>query len=243
MRTRTTMLFWGGMLAAGFAVAPASEEEGARGATGVARTDAPLMRDVPLNAATLPGRGVITLGPLEAPLLPPRVRVANDRSDVVNVFYVVEATGAWRRLGSVSGMATEAFQVPESVGTIRLVLAPVGSEEAFVSGWIGVDEGTDMRPPRRLGGRGSRWGWCGWCESARASMNVQRQDSVALDRRAGARPALRLGERKSPHREHQPPSFSQQPAAHSLQVPSSTAIQRHRAVGGTRGAPGASDLK
>jgi len=148
MKTRTTMLFWGGMLAVGFAVGPASEEEGTRRVPVVVRTDAPpRRRDVPLNAATMTGlrnRGVITLGPLEAPLLPPRVRVANDRLDVVNVFYVVEGTGAWRRLGSVSGTATETFQVPEDVGTIRLVLAPAGGEGSFVSGWIGVDEGTDV---------------------------------------------------------------------------------------------------
>jgi hypothetical protein len=148
MKTRTTVLFWGGMLAVGFAVGPGPEEDGARKTPVVVRTDAPpRRRDVPLNAATLTGlrnRGVITLGPLEAPLLPPRVRVANDRSDVVNVFYVVEATGAWQRLGSVSEMATATFQVPEDVGTIRLVLAPAGGEESFVSGWIGVDEGTDV---------------------------------------------------------------------------------------------------
>jgi hypothetical protein len=143
---RTTMLFWGGMLAAGLAVAPASDDADATGTPVVVRTDRlPRKRDVPLTALTSIGssEAVVTLGPLEAPLLPPRVRVSNDRSDPVNVFYVVEGTGVWQRLGSVSGMATETFQVPEDVGTIRFVLAVAGGEDAFMSGWIRVDEGTD----------------------------------------------------------------------------------------------------
>jgi hypothetical protein len=147
MKTRATMLFWGGMLAVGFAVGPASEEEGARAAPVVVRTDRPpRKRDVPLTALRSTGssEAVITLGPLEPPLLPPRVRVTNDRSDTVTVFYVVEGMGMWRRLGSVSGMATETFQVPEDLGTVRFALAPAGEQAPFVTGWIRMDARTDV---------------------------------------------------------------------------------------------------
>lgn len=119
MKTPLTLLALGGIVTAGgLAVAPSLDE----------------------RTAT----AVVTLGPLEPPVLPPRVRVTNDRSDSVHVFYVVEATDQWRWLGSVASAATRTFRLPDDVGTIRFVLAPAGGEEPFVSGWIAVDVVTDV---------------------------------------------------------------------------------------------------
>jgi len=118
MKTIATLLCGGGVLLAGLVITPSATE----------------------RATT----AVVTLGPVEAPLPTPRVRVSNDHPDSVDVWYV-EAGDAKSatRLGWVSGNATRTFLLPEDAGTIRLVAARRGSQP-FVTGGIEVGLDTDI---------------------------------------------------------------------------------------------------
>jgi hypothetical protein len=119
MKTIATLLGCGGVLMASWAIAPS-----------------------PSKRAATP---VVTLGPIEAPLPTPRVRVSNDQPVSVDVWYVrVGDAKTARRLGWVSGSATRTFLLPEDAGTIRLVVAPRGVGEPFVTGGIEVGPETDI---------------------------------------------------------------------------------------------------
>ena len=116
MKTLATLLCCGGVVAAAFVVIPPADYETA----------------------------VVTLGPLESPLLTPRIRVANERSDTVHVGYRVDGAPGTYQLGSVAADATRTFAVPEGVGTIWIVTEPREGGERFVTGGIGVDLETDI---------------------------------------------------------------------------------------------------
>jgi len=84
MKTLATLLCCGGVLVGGLAIAP-SRDDGAVTAS-------------------------VTLGPLEAPLPTPRVRVSNDHPDSVDVWYVRDGDAkSAKRLGWAAGSATRTF--------------------------------------------------------------------------------------------------------------------------------------
>jgi hypothetical protein len=120
-----TLLGGGGVLVAALAITPSSAER--------------------------PNTAVVTLGPLEAPLPTPRVRVSNDHRDTVDVWYVrVGDPKSVRRLGWVADSATWTFQLPGDADVIRLVVAPGDGSTPLVTAAIDVgpdtDIGVELRP-------------------------------------------------------------------------------------------------
>lgn len=97
-------------------------------------------------AETNTGTGVITVGPVETPvLLTPRVRVANDRTEPLDIWFVPAGVDELQRLGSVPALGTESFALPKSVEAMRIVIQPRGTRGTpFVSGDINVDLQTDV---------------------------------------------------------------------------------------------------
>jgi hypothetical protein len=84
MKTIATLLCGGGVLLAGLVITPSATE----------------------RATT----AVVTLGPVEAPLPTPRVRVSNDHPDSVDVWYVRDGDAkSAKRLGWAAGSATRTF--------------------------------------------------------------------------------------------------------------------------------------
>lgn len=75
----------------------------------------------------------------------PRVRVANDRPDALDVWFVAVGSDDLQHLGSVPGLATETFAVPMTVRVMRIVVQPQGiNGKPYVTGDITVDLQTDV---------------------------------------------------------------------------------------------------
>jgi hypothetical protein len=92
---------------------------------------------------------VITVGPIEAPVLPPRIRAENAHSADVTVWYAGAEDGAPLRLGRVPPMATVTFPLPAGVGPGRIVVeagaARFVSQE--VAGGADLDVGLEVVSP------------------------------------------------------------------------------------------------
>jgi len=87
---------------------------------------------------------VVTIGDIETPLLPPRLRVRNLHGDNVDVFYTIAADGELHRLGSVPMLATLSFPLPEGLGAMQIVVEVEGSGERFTSRQIVCGDDADI---------------------------------------------------------------------------------------------------
>jgi hypothetical protein len=67
---------------------------------------------------------VVSVGPIMPTVSTPRVRVANDGAEAVEVWFVPVGATAGHRMGSVHALATETFSVPRAVRAMRLVVRP-----------------------------------------------------------------------------------------------------------------------
>ena len=91
-----------------------------------------------------PGRAVVTIAPTSLIFNTPRVRVTSDRDEPVDVGYLILESGQLGELGSVPGLATSTFAIPEGV-SIQLVVQPVGRLSVpFVSEPVWADSKTDV---------------------------------------------------------------------------------------------------
>jgi streptogramin lyase len=92
---------------------------------------------------------VVAVGPIEAPVLPPRIRAENAHSADVTVWYAGAEDGAPLRLGTVPPMATVTFPLPAGAGPGRIVLeagaARFVSQE--VAGGADMDVGLEVGSP------------------------------------------------------------------------------------------------
>jgi len=90
---------------------------------------------------------VVTIGDIETPLLPPRLRVRNLHGGNVDVFYMSGADGTLHLLGSVPVLGTLSFALPKSSGPVQIVVEAEGSERftsrQIVSG-VDADIGLDV---------------------------------------------------------------------------------------------------
>lgn len=90
------------------------------------------------------GTAVVTFGPVEMPMLPPRVRVANDRFEAVDIWYVTVDSDELHRLGWVSPAVTQTFVIPAGSEAVRILVQPRASRGLFLTEDIPVDFGTDV---------------------------------------------------------------------------------------------------
>jgi len=94
---------------------------------------------------------VVTIGDIETPLLPPRLRVRNLHGATIEVFYATATDGELHRLGSVPTPATLSFPLPDGLGAMQIVVAVKGSGERFTSRQIvcgtDADVGLDVTWP------------------------------------------------------------------------------------------------
>ena len=89
--------------------------------------------------------GVVTVGPIMPTVRTPRVRVANDRAEPVDVWFVPDGEDALRRLGSVGALGAGTFTLPDAVRAMRIVIQPLGTSAApHITNNIQVDAKTDV---------------------------------------------------------------------------------------------------
>ena len=87
---------------------------------------------------------VVTVGGIEAPLPPPRVRVRNFHDRTVAVSYRIVADGELHPLGTVPVLAAMTFPLPERLGAVRIVVEAEGTGERFTSRQIACAADTDV---------------------------------------------------------------------------------------------------
>jgi len=86
---------------------------------------------------------VVTIGDIETPLLPPRLRVRNLHGANIEVFYATATDGEQHRLGSVPTLATLSFPLPEGSGAVEIVIEAKGGER-FTSGQFVCGDDADV---------------------------------------------------------------------------------------------------
>ncbi len=87
---------------------------------------------------------VITVGPTETALLPPRVQVLNDRIEPIVVSYVVAGSTRAQELGTVPALARETFELPLEPCSIELIVETRLGDTEFVTGTIEVGLNSDI---------------------------------------------------------------------------------------------------
>lgn len=89
--------------------------------------------------------GMVSIGPVMPTMSTPRVRVANDATEAVDVWVVPVGATAGHRLGSVGAVATETFSVARTVRAMRLVVRPQKKRrEQYVTRDVQIDLETDV---------------------------------------------------------------------------------------------------
>ncbi len=89
-------------------------------------------------------RPVVTIGSPEAPLPPPRVRVRNNHATAVQVAYATVDGHEPHLVGTVPGLATKTFPLPERLSVMRIVVQAEADGERFLTGEIPCDGDTDI---------------------------------------------------------------------------------------------------
>lgn len=87
---------------------------------------------------------VITVGPTETALLPPRVQVLNDRIETIVVSYVVAGSSQAQELGTVPALARATFELPLEPCSIKLIVETRLGPSEFVTGTMEVGSSTDI---------------------------------------------------------------------------------------------------
>ena len=87
---------------------------------------------------------VITVGPTEDALLPPRVQVLNDQTETIVVSYVVDGSTQTQELGAVPAQTRETFELPLEPCSIKLIVATRLGDNEFVTSTIDVGLNTDI---------------------------------------------------------------------------------------------------
>jgi hypothetical protein len=87
---------------------------------------------------------LITVGPTETALLPPRVQVLNGQTETIVVSYVVDGSTRAQELGTVPALARETFELPLEPCSIKLFVTTRLGDNEFVTSTIEVGSNSDI---------------------------------------------------------------------------------------------------
>jgi len=102
---------------------------------------------VALMLALNAGCATRSRSPLDEPDGPAYLDVVSSHYHDVTVYLMLD--GSWLRLGTVTGLTTERFEIPESAlyrpGGFRLLAEAIGSSAAYLSGQVLASSGDVVR--------------------------------------------------------------------------------------------------